>query len=61
MKTPKLTILAGRNKADPEKTILPSIVFINANHPAFEDVRMPGFMIAIGIWDFSVKICILFK
>ena len=27
----------GRDLEDPEKTILPAIVFINATHPAFKN------------------------
>ena len=45
----------GRNKADPEKTVLPTILFINTNHEAFTDVRHRGFMLCFGWWDFAVK------
>jgi len=45
----------GRDKADPEKTVLPTILFINTNHEAFTDVRHRGFMLCFGWWDFAVK------
>lgn len=45
----------GRRKEDVEKAVLPTIIFINPNHPSFEENRMPGFMIIIGWWDFSVR------
>jgi hypothetical protein len=46
----------GRDKADPEKCVLPTILFINTNHKAFEQDRLPGFMIIFGWWDYSIKI-----
>ena len=48
-------IKVGRNKADPEKTVLPTILFINTNNEAFTDVRHRGFMLCFGWWDFAVK------
>jgi hypothetical protein len=50
----------GRSKGDPEKLVLPSIVFVNANHKAFEEVRHRGFMLCLGWWDFSIKIGLFF-
>lgn len=45
----------GRDKAYPEKRVLPTILFINTNHEAFTDVRRRGFMLCFGWWDFAVK------
>ena len=45
----------GRNKSDPEKCVLPTILFINSNHYSFNEYRRSGFMICFGWWDFSVK------
>jgi len=50
-----IKFIARRAKEDPEKCVLPTIVFINTNHPAFEKGRKKGFMLVFGWWDFSVK------
>ena len=50
----------GRDTDDCEKLVLPAIVFININHPSFEENRAKGFLVCVGWWDFSVKIGILF-
>ena len=60
MDTTKIYFKAGKNKADPEKAILPTIMFINSNHLSFEDVRRPGFMLCIGWWDYSIKFGLFF-
>lgn len=46
---------ASRSKTDPEKTLLPTVILINANHESFGDLRRRGFVLAFGWWDFSVK------
>ena len=46
---------------DPEKYVLPTILFINTNHQAFEDVRQRGFLICAGQCDFSIKVGIFYK
>ncbi len=56
----KFRFIAGRNKQDPEKCLLPTIIFINTMHPAFYDVQHRGFVIAIGWWDYSIKIGLFF-
>jgi len=56
----KWRFLIGRRKADTEKAVLPTILFINTNHPAFTDFRRKGFMIVIGWWDFSIKFVAFF-
>jgi len=56
----KIYFKAGRNSSDPEKVILPTLMFINSNHEAFEDVRRPGFMLCIGWWDYSIKFGLFF-
>jgi len=45
----------GRNKEDVEKAVLPTIIYINTNHPKFTDLSRKGFIIAIGWWDWSIK------
>ena len=51
----------GRNNNDPEKKILPTILFINTNHPVFTDARGEGFIIMLSWWDFSIKIGVFLK
>ena len=55
MKKYNWRFLVGQNKNDVEKAVLPTILYINPNHEAFEEDRMPGFMIVLGWWDFSIK------
>lgn len=45
----------GRDKDELEKAVTPAIIYINTNHEALGDLRLHGFMITIGWWDFSVK------
>lgn len=50
----------GRDKSDPEKAVLPTVIFINTNHEDFEpDIRKNGFVLALGWWDFSVKVALI--
>lgn len=42
----------GRAADDPEKAILPAILYCNADHAFFSEHRQRGFAIAIGWWDF---------
>lgn len=56
----KFRFIASRSKKDPEKAILPTIIFINTNHKSFKEVRHKGFMIVFGWWDYSIKIGLLF-
>lgn len=56
----RVYVKVGRDKADPEKSVLPAILFINTNHEAFTDVRHRGFMICVGWWDFSIKVGVFF-
>ena len=46
----------SRDKYDPEKSVLPTILFINTNHPYFKGGSRKGFMLAFGWWDFSIKL-----
>jgi len=52
--------IIGRTPEDPEKCILPTIMFINTNHSAFKEVKTQGFMVVFGWWDYSIKIGMLF-
>lgn len=55
------TLHVKRSKDDPEKLITPAILFVSANHPAFEEDRQNGFLLALGWWDFSIRLAIIFK
>jgi len=46
----------GRNSMDAEKSVLPTILYINTNHPHFADSRHRGFVLVFGWWDFSIKV-----
>ena len=46
----------GRDKKDVEKCVLPTILFINTNNKEFGESRHKGFVICLGLWDFSLKI-----
>ena len=56
----KVYFKMSREKSDPEKTVLPTILYINTNHESFTDVRHRGFMICVGWWDFSIKFGVFF-
>lgn len=51
----------GQNDDDPEKAIIPTVIFINSNHHSFGDNRTSGFMLCLGWWDFSIKLTIFFN
>lgn len=57
----KFFVKYGRDKSDPEKSVLPCLIFIDSNHSQFDDLRTPGFMLCIGWWDYSLKIGLIFK
>ena len=52
----KFRFIANRSKKDPEKCILPTILYINTNHSSFNELRHRGFMIVVGWWDYSIKV-----
>lgn len=50
-------------KREPEligKAVLPTIFFVNTNHPEFADERQAGFMIIFSWWDFSIRFGLFF-
>lgn len=51
----KVTINWGRKKEEPEKAVLPTIIFIHLKKDYGE-----GFAIALGWWDYSIQINLLF-
>lgn len=55
-----LSFKIGREKDDPEKLLLPGIVFINTNHYSFED-KSKGFMIFIRWWNYSISFGLIIK
>jgi len=56
----RMWLKIGRDKAEPEKSVLPTILFINTNHQSFTDLRHRGFMLCVGWWDFSIKLGLFF-
>jgi len=52
----RLRLSAGRGMQDPEKAVLPTIIYVNTNHEAFGDLRSKGFVVAVGWWDYSIKV-----
>lgn len=56
MKKYNWIFIVGRDKNDVEKAVIPTVLYINPNHQVFEEARTPGFMIALGWWDFSIKL-----
>ena len=56
----RMWLKVGRDKAEPEKTVLPTILFINTNHESFTDARHRGFMLCVGWWDYSIKLGLFF-
>lgn len=55
----------GRDKEQAEKAVLPTIVFINTNHPSFNeennDLRRKGFTLSFGWWDWSFTVGFILK
>lgn len=51
----------GRSIDDPEKTILPTILFIDTNHSSFGDLGLIGFALVFGWWDFYFRVMITKK
>jgi len=49
----------GRDRADAEKVIIPTIIYINTNHESFKPMRRVGFVICFGWWDWSIKIGVI--
>ena len=52
----KFRFIANRSPKDPEKCILPTIMYINTNHSSFNELRQRGAMIVFGWWDYSIKV-----
>jgi len=48
-------VSVGRASHDPEKSILPTIIFVNTNHPEYND-RHRGFIVAFGWWDLHLTL-----
>lgn len=55
----------GRTKEDPEKAVLPCIIFISVNHPEYKeeinlsDFDVSGFGLSFGWWDWSIYIAFM--
>lgn len=51
----------GRDKHEPEKAVLPAIIFVSSHsYPEFNGY-VKGCMIAVGWWDWSIKIALYKK
>mgnify|MGYP000216617958 CR=1 FL=1 len=46
------------DKSDPEKAVLPAIIFLNLKHSFFE-TRVKGFALGIGWWHYAIMIVVL--
>lgn len=51
----------GSYGGDSEKTILPTIVFINLMHPFFSPYRKKGFSLNFGWWHYCIAFTFLKK
>lgn len=51
----KFYISSDISKNDPEKAVIPTILYLNTNHKFFGDLRKKGFVFVIGWWHFSIK------
>ena len=50
-----ITWTVGRAQGDPEKTILPCVIFCPGWHPAYSRLPNTGFAVAVGWWDFKIQ------
>lgn len=46
------------DKSDPEKAVLPTIIFINLSHPFFTS-KVKGFAVGVGWWHYAIMFGIL--
>lgn len=54
---------ASKESDDPEKSVLPTIIFISNNHPNLKNYNksIGGFMLCFGWWDWGVKLAVYWK
>lgn len=45
-----------KNEGDPEKAVLPALIFISAQHPKYRKYNRTGFALALGWWHWSVAL-----
>jgi len=50
---------AGSAPDDPERAVLPCIVFISADHPKFADYGVAGFGLRAGWWRWYIGLNVL--
>lgn len=60
---PYIEIDAYRCTHEPEKMVLPGIIFVNASHPSLapENTIASGFTVAVGWWDWAIRLTVLWK
>lgn len=49
-----------RDKDDPEKAVLPAILYVSTSHPEFNNPYCRGFCLVFWWWDFGVSIFFLY-
>ena len=49
----------GRDTSDPEKAVLPTILFLSNQHPDFSRYGFRGGCIALGWWDWFVRFTVV--
>ena len=52
----RVKVKFDKSKKDPEKAVLPTIIFMNFKNKSFPKIKgITGFAIAVGWWHWSVK------
>lgn len=56
----KVIVFAKKTENDPEKTILPAIIYVNTNNKYYGNDRKKGVILAIRWWDFYIGFGLFF-
>ena len=54
----KIRFRCARDTDDPEKAVIPAVIFISCRHSHFKEYERGGFALALGWWDWSIRIAI---
>ena len=54
----KFSTVAGRYTEDPEKALLPTIMYIDGSSDHYAMYGRSGFALAFGWWDWSISFCL---
>lgn len=46
---------------DPEKAVLPCLIFVSARHPEFAKYRCGGFSLSLGWWHWGVRLSLFYS